>query len=142
MPTFRQQARLRRAGYRLAEHVLSLTFDFPDVVQVEYAGALAALAEQTGWQVEMAPEANQSALGLLVSELLPAGLAIVKGPSIHRLERRVAVTLMLPADPADDPDDALWDAVEARYRAISGYQLEITLVEPAPTPAPGVADFG
>ena len=76
---FPPAARLRRAGYRLAEHVLSLTFDFPDVVQVGYAGALAALAEQTGWQVEVAPEANQSALNLLVSEVLPQGVASRQG---------------------------------------------------------------
>lgn len=128
---FPPAARLRRAGYRLADHVLALTFDFPDVVHGEYAEALAGLAAQTGWQVEVAPEANQGALNLLVSELLPAGCAVVKGPSIHRPERRVAVTVALPANPEDDPDEAAWDDVEARYWAISGYQLAITLVEPA-----------
>ncbi len=132
---FPPDARLRRAGYRLADHVLTLTFDFPDVVRAEYAAALEMLAGQTGWQVEVAPEANHSALNLLVSELLPAGLPVVKGPSIFRAERRVAVTVALPANPDDDPDDAVWNAVEARYAEVSGYTLAITLVEAAPQTA-------
>ena len=126
--------------------MLALTFDFPDVAQVDYAGALAALAEQTGWQVEVTPEANQGALNLLVSEVLPQGLAVVKGPSIHRLERRVAVTLALPADPGDAPGAApgaaLWEAVAARYLAISGYQLAITLVAQVPGSAPATVAAG
>ncbi len=129
---FPPNARLRRAGYRLADHVLTLTFDFPDVVRSEYAVALDSLVAQTGWQVEVAPEANQSALSLLVGEILPAGLAIVKGPSIFRAERRVTVTVALPANPDDDPDEAVWDDAEAHYVEVSGYTLEITLVEPAP----------
>ncbi|MCO5208516.1 MAG: MBL fold metallo-hydrolase [Caldilinea sp.] len=129
---FPPDARLRRAGYRLADHVLTLTFDFPDVVRSDFAAELEALAVQTDWHVELAPEANQSALTLLVSELLPAGLSVVKGPSIFRAERRVTVTVALPANPDDDPDDAVWDAVEARYAEVSGYALAITLVEATP----------
>jgi len=129
---FPPDARLRRAGYRLADHVLTLTFDFPDVVRTSYGTALDSLAAQTGWQVELTPEANQSALSLLVGEVLPAGLSVVKGPSIYRAERRVTVTVSLPANPDDDPDEAVWDAAEAHYADVSGYALEITLVEPAP----------
>ena len=115
-----------------------MTFDFPDVVQAEYADALAALVAQTGWQVEVAPEANQGALQLLVSEVLPQGAAIVKGPAIHRIERRVAVTLALPGGHAAAPGAAQWEAAQARYLATSGYKLEITLVEQAPGAVPGL----
>ena len=85
---FPAEARLRRAGYRLAEKVLALTFDFPDVVLDTYAAEIEALAAQTGWEIEVAPEANQAALNALAAECLPDGWLIRKGPSIRSVERQ------------------------------------------------------
>ena len=117
--------RLRRTGYRLADHVLVLTFDFPDPVRREYAAAIDALAAQTGWQVELTPEANQAALGALVSECLPADWQLRKGPSIYRGERRVAVTVAPPGTVAVDPASISWQgrsALRCDQRLCLGYQ--------------------
>lgn len=122
---FPPEARLRRSGYRLADHVLTLTFDFPDAAKVKYADALANLAARTGWTLELTPEANQAALNALVGECLPAGWEVRKGPAIHRNERRVAVTVA----PPDDAARAQRAAIAARFAAISGYVLEIAFVE-------------
>lgn len=122
---FPPDARLRRTGYRLADHVLTLTFDFPDVAKNRYADALATLAALTGWTLEVAPEANQAALNALVGECLPTGWEVRKGPSIHRSEHRVAVTITPPHDAARTQRAE----VAARFAAISGYTLEIAFTE-------------
>jgi hypothetical protein len=70
---FPPEARLRKAGYRLAEHVLVLTFDFPAAARQNFAEAIAALQSATGWEVEVTPEANQSALNAFVREVLELG---------------------------------------------------------------------
>lgn len=135
---FPAEARLRRTGYRLAERVLVLTFDFPDVVKATYPGALAALANETGWQVDVTPEANHVALNALVGECLPAGWRIQKGPSIHRMERRVVVGVVAP----EMPVAAQLADVEAQYAAQSGFALvcTVTTAHAAPLPtAPAVA---
>ena len=130
---FPAAARLRRTGYRLADRVLVLTFDFPDVAQVQFAAALDDLAARTGWQIEVTPEANQGALNALVAECLPEGWRIQKGPSIHRSERRVAVAVADRSGPGNlDPDQLA--AAQERYAAISGYALEISLAAATPHP--------
>lgn len=128
---FPSPARLRKSGYRLADHVLTLTFDFPDVVAREYAAELEALAQQSGWQVEVVPEANQGALNALVMELLGAGWQIQKGPSIHRLDHRVT-TMATPPEHFSTADIV---AAQERYRTISGYTLEVTIAVKRDQPA-------
>lgn len=122
--SFPAEARLRRTGYRLADHVLVLTFDFPHRAQADHAGALEELAARSGWQVEVTPEANQSALALLVRQSLPADWPIQKGPSVYRAEQRVAVTVA----PADAVDEEAIAAAQAQVEAISGYTLEVAVV--------------
>ena len=122
---FPPDARLRRTGYRLADHVLALTFDFPDVARVRYAAELDDLTARTGWTLEVAPEANQAALNALVGECLPAGWEVRKAPAIHRIERRVAVTVA----PPDDAARSQRGDIAARFAAISGYALELAFVE-------------
>jgi Cft2 family RNA processing exonuclease len=130
-------ARLRKTGYRLDLHVLTLTFDFPDIARARFAPEIAALQAATGWEIEIAPEANQLALGVLVRELLPAGAAVGKGPAIHRQEKRVAV-ILAPSSPEQRQALAADRArLSEQFRALSGYGLEIKLAEaPAPTPVP------
>jgi hypothetical protein len=86
---FPPAARLRKTGYRLAERVLVLTFDFPDVAQAAYADLIAAVEKASGWVVEVAPEAQQGALATLATELLPAGWLYLAQLKLNG--RRVAV---------------------------------------------------
>jgi len=126
---FPAQARLRKCGYRLAEQTLVLTFDFPEAAQARYAGSIAALGEITGWQVEVTPEANQNALNALARQVLPADWQIVKGPAIHRDQKRVAVT---GVGEGFGVPEAL-AACEAFFAA-SGWELSITQVSRSTAP--------
>ncbi len=142
---FPPAARLRKTGYRLAEKILLLTFDFPDAAGQEYASLLAELAERTGWQIDVAPEVNQSALNALLRELLPAGWQIAKGPAIHREQKRLSVTL-LPSPAYASQAEAHSAALAARFLSISGYQLTPFLASgagPASVlPLPGAPSAG
>ncbi len=115
---FPPEARLRRCGYRLDQRVLTLTFDFPDVAQARFTEVIRRLLAETGWQVEIDPEANQGALNELARVVL-AGWQPVKGPAIHREEKRVAVTVAGCAD-----EGAIARACE-RFHETSGYELTV-----------------
>ena len=115
---FPPEARLRKSGYRLAERILTLTFDFPDSARQRFAGLIASLEQATGWQVEIVPETNQAALNTLVREVLPGGWPIVKGPAIHREQKGVAVTV----PPLTDSERA---RAEEDFLAASGWELII-----------------
>jgi Cft2 family RNA processing exonuclease len=119
--TFPPAARLRKSGYRLSDHILTLTFDFPDSSGEYYADLISALREETGWQVEITPETNQSALNALVRELQPKGWQIVKGPAIHRDQKRVAVSLASFSFLNGDIDE-----ICDQFFKISGWELDIT----------------
>jgi hypothetical protein len=138
---FPEAARLRKIGYRLAGRILVLTFDFPDVAQVAYADLIASVEKQSGWVVEVSSEAHQGALATLVSELLPEGWKISKGPSIHREQHRVAVTVA-PTGVDLVPTST---ALAARFAETTGYQLELAVAEPlavAAAPAARVSGQG
>ena len=118
---FPPEARLQKSGYRLANHILTLTFDFPDSACERYADSIAALEQITGWQVEVTPETNQSALNVLVREVLPEGWQIVKGPAIYRDQKRVAVTVSRQTSEVFETAE-----ISTRFRAISGWELTLT----------------
>ncbi len=128
--SFPAEARLRRSGYRLAEHVLVLTFDFPDVAGMRYADTIEALAVESGWRIEVTPEANNAALAALVTELLPPSWQSLREPSIFRSEQRVAVTL---ASPAGAAAGAALEQLCREYKHASGYALDVVL-QPLPVP--------
>jgi Cft2 family RNA processing exonuclease len=117
---FPPAARLRKSGYRLADHILTLTFDFPDAAGEHYADLISALREETGWQVEITPETNQAALNALVRELQPKGWQIVKGPAIHRDQKYVAVSLA-PFSFLNGDIDEICD----QFFDISGWELDV-----------------
>lgn len=119
--TFPPAARLRKSGYRLADHILTLTFDFPDAAGKHYADLISALREETGWQVEITPETNQAALNALLRELQPNGWQIVKGPAIHRDQKYVAVSLA-PFSFLNGDVDEICD----QFFEISGWELDVT----------------
>lgn len=117
---FPPEARLRRCGYRLDQRVIALTFDFPDAAQSRYHGVIERLPADTGWQVEIDPEANQSALAELARTALE-GWTVIKGPAIHRDGKRVAVTVAVDAN-----QETITRACDL-FREASGYELTITV---------------
>ncbi len=128
---FPPEARLRKSGYRLADRTITLTFDFPDAARERYAGPIASLRQITGWQVEVTPETNQSALNSLVREVLPQGWQVGKGPAIHRDQKRVAVTVL-----TSEPISETSQEVCGRFQDISGWELSLAeSTRPVPAPA-------
>jgi uncharacterized protein len=124
---FPPEARLRKSGYRLADHVLTLTFDFPDTARLLHADQITALEARSGWQVEVSPETNHGALNSLVREVLPESWQIVKGPAIHREQKRVAVTVFGEVYEIASLGKA--------FKEASGWELDITVSsQPAATP--------
>lgn len=117
---FPPEARLRRCGYRLEQRVLTLTWDFPDAATTRFADILRRLPAETGWQIEIDPEANQGALSELARTELE-GWTLVKGPAIHREAKRVTVAV------AQGPDEATLARASERFLQESGYQLLVSV---------------
>ena len=134
---FPPAARLRKAGYRLAEHTLLLTFDFPDAAPQQFAAEIAALAQVTGWKIKIDAETNQAALNALARELLPADWRITKGPAIYRDQKRVALSAAAPKQTAETPE-----AISHRFQEISAWELDLNLSISAPAQAPLPARSG
>jgi Cft2 family RNA processing exonuclease len=120
--SFPREARLRKTGYRLDQHILVLTFDFPDSARQRYRAQIDDLQARTGWTVEVAPEANQAALFALVQELLPPDWQVLKGPALHRQNRQVAATLAGVQLAKGD-----MERMRQFYQAESGFELVLTL---------------
>ena len=94
-----------------------------------HADALAALAEQTGRQVDVHPEAHQASLEQAARESLSAAATITRAPSILREQRQVKVTV--DELPAPEKLSSLRD----RFREQTGFSLEVSQGK-ASTPAP------
>jgi Cft2 family RNA processing exonuclease/nucleotide-binding universal stress UspA family protein len=134
---FPREARMRKAGYRLDQHILALTFDFPDVARERYAAQIADLQVATGWTVEILPEANQSALFTLAQEVLRPGWRVTKGPALHRQAKQVAITISGPSPLRSEIEQA-----QQHFQDECGFDLLVSLASAAPQvqlPAPAPA---
>lgn len=114
------QARLQRCGYRLDQHVLTISFDFPLVAAERFAQVLVDIQDRTGWQVEVNPHTNQAALNSLVRLVLPAGMPVLKGPAIYLDQKKVSVQLGVLPDVSAD-----LAACQEAFRQESGFSLDI-----------------
>lgn len=130
---FPPEARMRKSGYRLDQHILVLTFDFPDLARERWAAQIADLEAATGWSVEVQPEANQSALFALVQQVLPGGWRVSKGPALYRQEKKVAVTVSAPSPLRSEVERA-----QQRYLEESGFELVVTLAASSAAGKPAV----
>jgi hypothetical protein len=128
---FPREARLRKTGYRLDQRVFVLTFDFPELARERYAALITALETESGWTMEIYPEANQNALFSLVQEVLPTGWRIVKGPALFRQARQVAVTISGPA-----ADEAEFARASQQFRDESGFELSLLQMTTSPALPP------
>ncbi len=116
---FPPESHLRKCGYRLDQHVLTLTFDFPDAARTRYADQISSLQTLTGWAVVLTAEVNQSALNALIHQVLPENWKILKGPAIYRQEKRVGATIAQASEAYGTND------ICQRFLEISGYQLDL-----------------
>lgn len=124
---FPKNARLRKVGMDLARTQITLYFDFPSVAQETYADMIEAAALQTNWEIIVAPEVNQQALGTAAFELLPAGARISKGPSFFLNRNLVQVEVENLADP---------DAYSSDYQALTGFSLAVNSTNGQASQAP------
>jgi hypothetical protein len=109
---------LRRSRREDAEGpFLELGFVSPEVGG-RYADLLARLEYETGWRVRVALRVDQQAVLAAVRELLPADIALAKGPGLDVAARKVVLRLAAPAPP--DAWAAFRDALERQ----TGFEAE------------------
>ncbi len=94
-------------------------FAFPRVATRLYGEALAALARETGWRIEIRPTPDQGAVQGAVGRLLPAGLSGRGTASLYLDQGRVAI---VAAGQASGDEIA---ATCARFKEETGYDLSI-----------------
>ncbi|MBI3947132.1 MAG: MBL fold metallo-hydrolase [Armatimonadetes bacterium] len=126
---FPPETRLRRSGYHPEQRAITVGFDFPDAVIARHPELCERLSEQTGWEVRVDPEPNQSAL-MAVARAAAAdlGLEVARGPAILREEKRVAVTLRGESEGLD--------AACRAFREATGWELAVTFATPGLAVAP------
>jgi Cft2 family RNA processing exonuclease len=113
---FDENARLRKVGLDTNRNQLTLNFDFPDWAKERYEDAIQMAAEQTNWEVIVAPEVNQQALGAALYDLLPAGASLIKGPSFYMGQKMVQADI----DGLDNPQ-----ALIQAYTDFTGFDLAV-----------------
>lgn len=133
---FPPTARLRRCGYHLDRRTITLAFDFPDVARERYADVIQGLPGDTGWQIEIDPQANQAALSELAREEAGRlGLHITKGPALHLDQKRVTITAH-----RGDADDEAMAQLCRQFRETSGYELSVQAAVASPASVSPGAD--
>ncbi len=113
---FDENARLRKVGMDTNRNQLTLNFDFPDWAKEHYEDAIQMAAEQTNWEVVVAPEVNQQALGSALYDLLPDGASLIKGPSFYMGQKMVQAEI----EGLEDPE-----ALIESYTQLTGFDLAI-----------------
>lgn len=91
LESFPDEARLRKVSMDARRKRMLLIFDFPDRVRQQYELQLASLSENTGWKVEINPQAIQQALEATLVDVLPPDCQIVRAPSVYPQYREVEV---------------------------------------------------
>ncbi len=134
---FPTEARLRKVGLLQHKKTLILTFDFPEVARDKYRDAIEALRLETGWEANVKMTTNQQALSSAVSDVLPPGTLIVKGPSLYMNQHEVTAEV-------EGLTDEQIAEVETAYRELTHHKLRLVKRETAdpiaqmeivPTPA-------
>lgn len=131
-----ETACLRKVGLDSARRRMTLYFDFPEVSARSYAQEIEQISEQTGWEIVLNPQVNQLALGAAITDLLPEGVHIVKGPSFHLDRGEVAVEI---------EGEAEFAGLRSAYLERTGFHLLITRAgasTPAPTTATSITPAG
>ncbi|MFH1531366.1 MAG: MBL fold metallo-hydrolase [Pseudomonadota bacterium] len=107
---------LHKARQYQSERRVALSFNFPKRAELDYRDRIAALAERTGWTVEVYPQPN---MGVLLDEarvaLVPLGTLLKVG----FMADRGAASARLTAAP--DPDR--WAELAGAFEERTGYEL-------------------
>ena len=110
---------LYRRGVDAETGAVTLSFYFPDVASQRYIDALAAIAEEAGVSVTIAPQPHQGMLADSALAALPAGLTATRAPSILLDQRAVRIRCDGTAT-----QEAIHQA-QVGFQAQTGWQLEL-----------------
>ncbi|HEY3992251.1 MAG TPA: MBL fold metallo-hydrolase [Ktedonobacteraceae bacterium] len=98
---------------------VTLAFHFPLVAEQRYAEQIAAIVEEAGVQVNIAPQAHQGELVRLAHHVLPAGLSERGFPSIYHESHLIQIKCSGTVSQEDI------EAAKQDFYAQTGWQLEL-----------------
>lgn len=108
-----------KTSNKQAQRLMTLHFHFPEKAKAEHRESLREIAEQTGWTVEISPQANQRKLDEAATELvLAAGLGLGK-VSVFPNEPLVRVKV------TGELTEETRASLEAAYLERTGRKLEL-----------------
>ena len=109
-----------KTSNKQAQRLMTLHFHFPEKARLEHVESLREISEETGWTVEISPQANQRRLDEVATELvMAAGLGVSK-VSVFPNEPLVRVKV------AGEPTSETRAALIAAYLDKTGRTLELT----------------
>lgn len=100
---------------------ITLSFHFPAVATQQYEAQIAAIAEEAGVQVHIAPQPHQGELVRAALQALPAGLTERGFPSIHHENWLLQLKCLGAASPEEIA------AAQQAFHERTGWQLELAL---------------
>ena len=113
---FPAESGLHKARQYHSERRVALSFNFPKKAERDYGDSIAALAERTGWTVEVYQQPN---LGVLLDEARTALARLGTLLKVGFKADQGAASARLTAAP--EPD--MWDELAAAFTAKTGYGL-------------------
>lgn len=131
---FGDDMNLHTCKYRLPQRLVVFHFNFPKIALEQHADTLQEVTERTGWRTKVRPEANQSRLIEVATELTPQGWRVRKTPSVH-LDRQELVVKISATDKAllkgpapSSHATIVLRAVEAHFERLTGFKLSFKVV--------------
>ncbi|GAC1359301.1 MAG: hypothetical protein NVSMB38_42900 [Ktedonobacteraceae bacterium] len=107
-----------RVGVDTTRKVIWLHFHFPDAARNRYAQQFVELEAQTGWHVDLHPNANQKALVEVACRLLSESVGIVS-KSLHQENKTLRLTCTGSISRVDLED------VQERFSGETGWSLDV-----------------
>ncbi|GAC1645594.1 MAG: hypothetical protein NVS4B12_11790 [Ktedonobacteraceae bacterium] len=109
-----------RVGVDTTRKVIWLHFHFPDAARNHYAQQFLDLETQTGWHVDLHPNANQKALVEVARRLLPEAIGIVS-KSLRQETKTLHLTCVGSMSHAD------LEAIQTRFTDETGWRLDVVV---------------
>ena len=107
-----------RVGVDTTRKVLWLHFHFPDAARRHYAQQFLELEAQTGWHVDLHPNAHQKALVEVARRLLPETIGIVS-KSLHQETKTLRLTCTGSVSRVE------LEAIQERFTDETGWRLDV-----------------